>query len=90
MLDRKLALTLLVSGLGFTSLGAHAAADVFTDQESARVAAMCDADKDGMVSKAEMMKHMESAWKAADPQGKGMLDKAAMQKFLSMFYGGGN
>jgi hypothetical protein len=52
-----------------------------------RFAELCDTDKDGMVSKKEMMARVEMAWKKADPQGKGMLDRAAVERFNREFYG---
>ncbi|MGL4576591.1 MAG: hypothetical protein ACRCV9_17525, partial [Burkholderiaceae bacterium] len=45
------------------------------ERDAARVAAMCDFDKDGMVSKTEMMKMVEKAWDKADPKKTGRLDK---------------
>lgn len=86
MKTRQLAAILAFAGLAFATTAAQAAADVFTDRESMRVAEQCDANKDGMVSKDELMKRMEMAWTKADPHNKGMLDKAAMNNFLNTFY----
>jgi hypothetical protein len=44
--------------------------------------AMCDTNKDGMVSKAEAMKMIEKMFDKHDTQKKGMLDKAQLEKFL--------
>jgi hypothetical protein len=44
--------------------------------------AMCDANKDGMVSKAEAMKMVEKMFDKHDTQRKGMLDKAQLERFL--------
>ena len=44
--------------------------------------AMCDTNKDGMVSKAEAMKMVEKMFDKHDTQKKGMLDKAQLERFL--------
>jgi hypothetical protein len=44
--------------------------------------AMCDANKDGMVSKAEAMKMIEKMFDKHDTQRKGMLDRVQLEKFL--------
>ena len=44
--------------------------------------AMCDTNKDGMVSKAEAMKMIEKMFDKHDTGRKGMLDKAQLEKFL--------
>jgi hypothetical protein len=43
---------------------------------------MCDTDKDGMVSKAEMMKMVEKAWAKADAKKAGKIDKKQAEFFL--------
>ena len=43
---------------------------------------MCDTDKDGMVSKAEMMKMVEKAWAKADSKKTGKIDKNQAELFL--------
>jgi len=48
-------------------------------------AAMCDADKDGMVSKAEMMKMMEKMFDKHDTKKMGKLDKKQVEAFLKEF-----
>ena len=45
----------------------------------------CDMDKDGMVSKAEMMKHMEKMFDKMDTKKTGKLDKNQTAKFLKQF-----
>jgi Ca2+-binding EF-hand superfamily protein len=50
---------------------------------------MCDADKDGMVSKAEMMKMIEKTWDKADKSKTGKLDKAQVEFFLKELMKGG-
>ena len=43
---------------------------------------MCDKDKDGMVSKAEMMKVMEQMFDKHDSKKAGKLDKKAVEALL--------
>ena len=43
---------------------------------------MCDADKDGMVSKSEVMKHVEKMFDQADTRRDGKLDKKQVEIFL--------
>jgi hypothetical protein len=43
---------------------------------------MCDKDKDGMVSKAEMMKMMEQMFDKHDTKKTGKLDKQQVDAFL--------
>ena len=43
---------------------------------------MCDADKDGMVSKAEAMKMVEKMFDKHDTKKRGMLDKSQVEFFL--------
>jgi len=50
---------------------------------------MCDTDKDGMVSKAEMMKMVEKAWEKADKKKAGKIDKASAEAFLKELMRGG-
>jgi hypothetical protein len=50
---------------------------------------MCDADKDGMVSKAEMMKMVEKVFEKADKKKAGKLDKAQVEWFLNELMKGG-
>ena len=45
--------------------------------------AMCDTNKDGMVSKAEAMKMVEKMFDKHDTQQTGMLDKAQLERFLT-------
>ena len=50
---------------------------------------MCDADKDGMVSKAEMMKMVEKIWDKTDKKKAGKIDKAQVEFFLQELMKGG-
>ncbi len=42
----------------------------------------CDMDKDGMMSKAEMVKHMEKMFDKMDTKKMGKLDKKQSEEFL--------
>ena len=50
---------------------------------------MCDADKDGMVSKAEMMKMVEKMFDKHDTKKMGKLDKKQAEAFLTELMKGG-
>ncbi|QJR09805.1 hypothetical protein DSM104443_00855 [Usitatibacter rugosus] len=45
---------------------------------------MCDADKDGTISKAEAMKMVEKMFDKADTKKAGRLDKKQVETFLKM------
>ena len=53
--------------------------------------ASCDMDHDGMMSKAEMLKHMEKMFDKMDTKKTGKLDKTQTEQFLKQFnvYSGG-
>ena len=50
---------------------------------------MCDADKDGMVSKAEMVKMVEKVFDKHDAKKMGKLDKKQAEAFLKELMRGG-
>jgi hypothetical protein len=50
--------------------------------DASRFVTMVDANKDGMVSKAEMMKHVEKMFEKHDTKKMGKLDKAQAAKFM--------
>jgi hypothetical protein len=50
---------------------------------------MCDGDKDGMVSKAEMMKMVEKMFDKVDTKKTGKLDKKQAEIFLKQLMAGG-
>lgn len=77
----------VMSGVLLSSSAAFAQANQTVQGLDSRFTELCDTDKDGMVSKKEMMARVEMAWKKADPQGKGMLDRAAVERFNREFYG---
>ena len=43
---------------------------------------MCDTNKDGMLSKQEIMKHVEKTFDKVDQQKKGELDRKQLEAFL--------
>ena len=45
----------------------------------------CDMDHDGMMSKAEMLKHMEKMFDKMDTQKTGKLDRKQSEAFLKQF-----
>ncbi len=45
----------------------------------------CDMDKDGMMSKAEMLAHMEKMFDKMDTKKTGKLDKTQTEQFLKQF-----
>lgn len=58
------------------------AAQAREDMDVNKFVTMADANKDGMVSKAEMMKHVEKMFQKHDTKKKGMLEKAQLEQFL--------
>ena len=50
---------------------------------------MCDVDKDGMVSKAEVMKMVEKMYDKQDTKKMGKLDKKQVEAFLKELMKGG-
>lgn len=71
---------------------AMAVAPVYAAEESidaGRFVTMCDADKDGMVSKAEMMKMVEKMFDKHDTKKMGKLDKQQAEAFLKELMKGG-
>jgi arginine deiminase len=67
-----------IIGTAFLVPAAHAREDMDAD----KFVKMCDTDKDGMVSKAEMMKMVEKVWAKADTKKMGKIDKAQVEFFL--------
>jgi Ca2+-binding EF-hand superfamily protein len=82
---RTLEKTLAVVALGAAIMSAPAAfAQKSTGEtmDADHFVKMCDTDKDGMVSKAEMMKMVEKAWEKADKKKAGKIDKQQAEFFL--------
>jgi len=59
------------------------------DMDSDHFVKMCDTDKDGMVSKAEMMKMVEKMYDKHDTKKMGKLDKKQTEAFLKELMKGG-
>jgi len=64
----------------------HAAEETI---DAGRFVTMCDTDKDGMVSKAEMMKMVEKMFDKHDTKKQGKLDKQQAEAFLKELMKGG-
>jgi len=64
----------------------HAAEETM---DADRFVKMCDTDKDGMVSKAEMMKMVEKMFDKHDTKKQGKLDKKQAEAFLKELMKGG-
>ena len=64
---------------------AHAGDDINPDA----FVKMCDTDKDGMVSKAEVMKMVEKMYDKHDSKKMGKLDKKQVEAFLKELMKGG-
>jgi len=58
------------------------AAHAREDSDADKFVKMCDMDKDGMVSKAEMMKHVEKMFDKHDTKKAGKIDKRQVEFFL--------
>ena len=66
------------------------AAPAFAEQKDLKVnmddfMKSCDMNHDGMVSKEEMLKHMEKMFDKADKKKAGKLDKKQAEEFLRQF-----
>jgi len=59
------------------------------DMNADKFVKMCDADKDGMVSKAEVMKAVEKMFDKHDTKKMGKLDKKQAEQFLAELMKGG-
>ena len=75
--NKALAISLACAALSFAP-GVFAGDDINVNHFQA----MCDTNKDGMVSKAEAMKAIEKMFDKHDTKKKGMLDKAQLERFL--------
>lgn len=66
------------------------ASPVYADQKAKKVnmeefMKSCDMNHDGMVSKEEMLKHMEKMFDMMDKKKTGKLDKKQAEEFLKQF-----
>jgi hypothetical protein len=78
MLFSKSSLAAAALLAAFAVPAAHAREDMDAD----KFVKMCDADKDGMVSKAEVMKQVEKMFDKQDTKKAGKLDKRQVELFL--------
>lgn len=79
-------LKLLAGSLVAASLLAAPAA--FADDKKVNMDAFmksCDMDHDGMITKAEMVKHMEAMFDKMDTKKTGKLDRKQTETFLKQF-----
>lgn len=85
LITRSLALATFAAA-AFALPAAHAREDMDLDKFVTRA----DANKDGMVSKTEMLKHVEKMFEKHDSKKKGMLEKSQVEKFMKdlMHYSG--
>ena len=81
------ALALVALSTAFLATPAVYAQDTKMDAE--RFVKMCDTDKDGMVSKAEVMKMVEKTFDKHDAKKEGKLDKKQTEAFLKELMKGG-
>ena len=88
---RNLTKALGIAALSFAVISAPALAQQSKGEtmDADHFVKMCDTDKDGMVSKAEMMKMVEKAWSKADSKKAGKIDKASVEAFLKELMKGG-
>jgi hypothetical protein len=86
---RSLKKAVTIAALSLAVIGVPAASAQETPMDAANFVKMCDADKDGMVSKAEMMKMVEKVWDKADKKKAGKIDKAQVEFFLKELMKGG-
>ena len=68
----------VLAAAAFALPAAHAREDMDAD----KFVKMCDADNDGMVSKSEVMKHVEKMFDKHDKKRAGKLDKKQVEFFL--------
>ena len=86
---RSLTKTLAIAAIagGMLAIPAYAAESDKMDMD--KFITNCDANKDGMVSKDEMMKMVEKAFEKADSKKAGKLDKKQAEIFLKQLMAGG-
>jgi Ca2+-binding EF-hand superfamily protein len=82
-------LTRTLAAAALTSLAFAVPAAYADDSTNAsNFVKMCDADKDGMVSKAEVMKMVEKMFDKQDAKKAGKLDKKQVELFLKSLMDG--
>jgi Ca2+-binding EF-hand superfamily protein len=81
----RIARTLAIASLAASSAFFLPAAQATNDVNPNAFVKQCDTDKDGMVSKAEVMKHVEMMFDKMDTKKMGKLDKKQVEAFLKSF-----
>lgn len=77
-ISARMAAVALLAGTAFALPAAHAREDLDPDVFVKK----CDTDKDGMLSRAEVMKQVEKAFERHDTWKSGKLDKRQVEFFL--------
>jgi len=72
-----------------TALGSTAVLAAKEDENADKFVKMCDTDKDGMVSKEEVMKMVEKIFDKHDTKKMGKLDRKQADQFLKELMRGG-
>ena len=80
---RSLTKALAIAAIAGGALAMPAYADN-DKMDTSKFVTNCDADKDGMVSKSEVMKMVEKSFDKADTKKAGKLDKQQAAEFLKM------
>ena len=81
----RIARSLAIASLAASSAVFLPAAHATNDVNPNAFVKQCDADKDGMVSKAEVMKHAERMFDQMDTKKMGKLDMKQVEAFLKAF-----
>ena len=79
---KKYLTTIAQASILTLSLAGVAVPALADDMNASQFVKMCDTDKDGMVSKDEMMKHVEKVWAKVDKEKKGKMDTKQIEAFL--------
>ena len=86
---RSLSKALALAAFSAAAMAAPAVHAAEETMDAGRFVTMCDTDKDGMVSKAEMMKMVEKMFDKHDTKKQGKLDKKQAEAFLKELMKGG-
>jgi hypothetical protein len=81
--------SLAVAGVAALALSMPLVSHAREDMDLNKFVTTCDADKDGMVSKAEVMKQVEKMFDKHDKAKSGKLDKKQVEFFLKELMKGG-
>ncbi len=86
---RSLNKTLAIAAMAAALFAAPAVQAAGESMDANQFVKMCDTDKDGMVSKAEVMKMVEKMFDKQDTKKMGKLDKKQVEFFLQELMKGG-